>query len=1514
MKRAIKWIFVILLTPIILIVLLAVSLYLPPVQNWAVDKVAEYASEETGYDISVDHVCLVWPLNLGVDGVLVVKPNDVHSKLKKAQSQPGDTIVGIEHLVADVKLWPLFDSQVQIDEFKLQGVKLNTTDFIPQAIVKGLLKELTLQSHSIHLDKELARLDDVFFANAILDIALQDTVVEDTTTSEPLKWQINLDRLRGQNSHVTLHMPGDTLQIGIKIGDLIAENGHFDLFKALYEVGRFDLKNSGATYDNNFEPHKPLFKLAENGGSSEGFDANHIALNDIKLAVDSVFFCDPDVRLNVKELSFAEQSGLALERMTARLYVNTTAFNAENPGVIDAKVDATLAKTSPLPAPLNLICNAHGNLQRVNISKLGIGMPGAFTVEGSGFASNPLDFDHLISQIHLDAKTHNMSFVKSMMPREYAKIINIPALSLQSDIDIKGHDYAVVFDMKEGKGRVNGKGRYNLDSNVYDVTLFAKGFNASHFYKGLDIGPLTADASIKGRGFNMQSAATSLLANARVKQFSFAGYDLSGISFDAKLNRGKIKADVDARNRYIEGVMTVEALMALNPIRGTLAGEIYKADLYGLGFTDQPMTVSVCAHVDLESDLNENHRLQALLGDITIIDSVKTYRPDDIVADLFTKRDTTHAIMDCGDFHLNADANGGYKYLMTVSDRILKETDRQWEGRIIDEHSLRATLPTGHVYLSSGKNNPVARAIQYFDTNFNNIYVDLTSSPELGLNGEMYIDTLISNDIQLDRIELKLKSDEQTINYDLLVRNGEDNPQYTFAANMKGSVLPNGVSAWLGLDDAKGERGVELSMAAKMEEEGIRLAFDKKSQILGYKKFKVNSDNYAFFSNNMRLSADMKLQSSDGMGIQISTDDENADALQDITFSLHKFEIQDLLSVLPYTPDLSGTLNGDFHAIITPENLSISSDVALNNLVLEKSPIGNISSEFVYMPQEDGSHRIDGIIYKEGEEVGALVGEYLPEGDGIVDAMFNMNRFPLDIANGFIPNQIIGLKGEGVGELEVKGPLSRIIVNGTINLHDASLVSIPYGVKMRFDDTPVRIDDSRLVLNNFAMYANNDQPLRCNGYVDFANLEHIRTDITMKARDFLLVDAKETRRSEAYGKAYVNFDARMSGEVTNLVVRGNIDVLSKTDLYYILRDSPITTDNRLKELVTFTDFEEEMPIVTEKPTVAGLYVDMTANVADGSHVKCWLNTNHSNYVDILAGGNLRMIMHDDDIDVVGRCTISEGEMKYSMPIIPLKTFKIKQGSYIEFTGDMMNPRLNITATETNKTTVNIDGVNQSVAFDCGVIISKTLNDMGLEFTIDAPENQTVSDELKVKSIEERGKLAVTMLTTGMYLSEDNTSSFTMNNALTSFLQSEINQLAGSALRTLDLSVGLEKSTDENGQMHTDYSFKFAKRFWNNRFSISVGGKISTGPDVTGQNSTFFDNIEMQYRLSDTSNQYLQVFYKKAVYDFLEGYVGQYGAGYIWKRNLQSLKDIFRTPKIGKITTDTPNVSSENEEQ
>jgi hypothetical protein len=560
----------------------------------------------------------------------------------------------------------------------------------------------------------------------------------------------------------------------------------------------------------------------------------------------------------------------------------------------------------------------------------------------------------------------------------------------------------------------------------------------------------------------------------------------------------------------------------------------------------------------------------------------------------------------------------------------------------------------------------------------------------------------------------------------------------------------------------------------------------------------------------------------------------------------------------------------------------------------EGTRLGNLSSELVYLEKGDDAHAIEARILKDDEEVGLLSGTYYNKDDGALDATFTMQQFPLNIIDGFIPGQLIGLEGKAEGELAVKGPVSKPQVDGEVYLDSSYLVSEPYGIRMRFDNDPVRIVGSHLLLENFSLYAYNDNPLTMSGDVDFSDLDKMSMNVRMRARDFMLINAKRNPRSEAFGKAYVNFFGSMRGLLDDLKMRGRLEVLGSTDLAYILRDSPLTTDNQLDELVKFTDFSDTTETVVIRPQLSGLNMDMTIDVSQGAHVIAYLNTDQSNYVDLMGGGTLRMRYSPaENLRLTGRYTLNNGEMKYSLPVIPLKTFAIQNGSYIEFTGDVMNPTLNITATERVKAPVaNGEGTGRSVVFDCGVVITKTLNDMGLEFTLDAPEDMEIHGNLLSMGSEQRGKLAVTMLTTGMYLDDSNTSSFTMNSALSAFLNSEINSITGNALRTLDLSIGMDNTTDATGAMHTDYSFKFSKRLWNNRLRVIIGGKVSSGNEVAERNNSFLDNVSLEYRLDNTANKYISLFYQNNKYDWLDGYTQMFGGGFIWRRTLNSFWEIF----------------------
>ena len=1512
MKKLFWWIFVVLLSPVLLFVVLTVLLYLPPVQNWAVDKVTAIASEKTGMDISVGHVDLSFPLDLSIDNFRVL--------------QKPDTLADVERMVVDVQLLPLLDSKVVINELEVSNTRLNTLDMVAAAKVKGHFSRLFMASKGIDLDQGVVELNGSRLEDAFFDIQMADSVPEDTTTSEPTLWKIYVDSITIDRSDIVFHMPGDTMSVAAHIGNLTAREALIDLGDQTYTVASADWVNGAVKYDQNFQPR------------IEGLDFNHIDLSDIHIGIDSIYFHDPTLRMYMRQVALKEKSGFSVTNLSGPIAMEDGAIKLPkfrlstpysdidveldmplslmepvDPGKMRLKMNATLGKQdimpflSDMPAamrqrwpeyPLTVSGLLKGNMQHMDFHDLEVSLPTAFHATATGFAANLDTPDKLRADVQFKANTQNLGFVMAMLPRDMQRDYRIPPLSAQGRVKADGQQYFADITAHEGKGMVKAKGSFHATAMRYDADVQIRNLNVHHFMPRDSIYTVSADITAKGQGTDFFSPRTSLVADAKIHHIGYGKLNIDNVTAHALVGDGKAHANLISRNLLLKGAVNFDALLSTTRFDGTLSTDFQELDLYEMGVTPDPLTIGMCGHFDINSDLKLTHQVTGVVNDLTISDSSHIYRPSDVDLLLKTTPDTTYLRTQSGDFVIKLDASGNYEQLLNqftiLSDSAMAQLDR----KTIDQPALRKLLPTMRMTLESQRENPVATFLKASaDVDFKDMLFDLSTSAAEGVNGRGYIHSLTVSDIRLDTINFSLIQRKERLSFGGQVRNNKKNPQFVFNALFDGILQERGATLGVRYFDAENKLGARIGAQAEVVDGGINLRLMPDRPTLGYKEFALNKDNYVFLGSSGKIKAKVDLRADDGMGIRLYSEESDPDALQDLTLSLHKFNLEEITSVIPYAPRMSGMLNGDYHVIQDANGqFSVAGDMGVQNMTYERCPIGNISTELVYLQKENDAHAVEARLMMDDNEIGLLTGTYYNEGEGSLDATLQLEHLPLNIVNGFVPDQLCGLQGYGEGTLTLQGTLSRPEVNGEVYLSNSYLESIPYGVKLRFDDDPVRIQHSNLLFENFTVYAYNNNPLNVQGNVNFSDLERIMVNLRMQASNFQIIGVKEHTKSVAYGKAFVNVFAMMNGPLDNINMRGRLDVLGTTDMGYILRDTPITTDNQLDDLVKFTDFSDTTQTAVSRPPINGFRMDMTLNVSNGAHIMAYMNADHSNYIDLMGGGNLRMLYSPaDNLQLTGRYTLSNGEMKYALPIIPLKTFHIQDGSYIEFTGEPMNPTLNITAIEHTKATVTGgNGVGRSVNFDCGVSITRTLNDMGLEFTLDAPEDMQLHSELQAMGREQRGKLAVTMLTTGMYLADGNTKPFSMNSALSSFLSSEISNLTGNALRTLDLSFGLDNSTDATGQTHTNYSFKFAKRFLNNRLKLAIGGKVTTGNELPGgRNNSFFDNVSLEYRLDDTANKYLNLFFENNSYDWLDGYTQKYGGGFIWRRTLQNFTDIFR---------------------
>ena len=1518
MKKALWWILGLLLSPVLLFLLLTVLLYLPPVQNWAVDKVAEIASEKTGMQITVGHVRLAFPLDLSIE--------------QFQMRQEADTIADMERLVVDVQLLPLFSHTVVINELEITNTSLNTAELVKAARVKGRFSRLFVSSKGIDLDKQTVEANGTRLEDAHLDIQLNDSVPEDTTTSENL-WKIHIDKAAILRSDVTLHMPGDTMSVSTHLGALIVSEALVDLGTQTYTVGSVEWGNGRVQYDKNYEPR------------IEGLDFNHIDFDHIQLAIDSIYYHDPTLRLHLRQMALRERSGLQITNLTGPVVMENGSlslpkFRLTTPeSDIDVELDMPLSlmdknNTDPLRLRLNAQLGRedvmrfmgtmpssfrdgwphypltvrgliNGNMQQMDFQDVEVSLPTAFQATASGFAANVDDPKQLRADVQFRLATQNLGMVTGMLPRDIQRNYHIPPLTAQGRVKANGEQYSADVTVNEGKGTVKAVGSFDTRFMRYDANLSVRDLNIHHFMPRDSIYTVSVDITAKGQGTDFLSPRTSLQADGRVHHLRYGSWNLDKITASARLSKGHALIDFVSDNALIKGRVSMDALMDTKRLIANMSTDVDHVDLYRMQVVGAPLTLGLCGSFDVNSDMKLNHYLSGLISDITVRDSVKSRRTEFIGIHARTDHDTTLLRAQSGDFIVKLDVSGDYvrltKQLSILGDSVMAQFDR----KTIDQPALRSLLPNMKLYVESKQDNPIAAVLKTGEgIDFKDLQLTMNTSPTDGINGNGYIHSLVVKDVRLDTINFRLTQRKEMLSFGGQIRNNKKNPQFVFNALFDGILQERGATFGVRYYDAANKLGARIGAQAEVVDSGLVFHLLPERPTVGYKEFALNQDNFVFLGADKKVRANVLLRADDGMGLRIYSENSDPTALQDMTVTLHQINLEEVTSVIPYAPRMSGLLNGDFHVVQEASGqLSVVSDMAVRNMFYEHSPIGNVSTEIVYLQKEDDAHAVEARLLKDDVEVGLLAGTYYNAGEGSLDAKLKLQRLPLSIVNGFVPDQLCGLHGYGDGELTVQGPLSAPSVNGEIFLDSSYVESVPYGITLRFDNDPIRIQDSNLLFENFNVYSINENPLNITGSVNFRNTDRIMTDLRMRAKNFQLIGTKERNNSVAFGKAFVDIYARVQGPLDNLNMRGRLNVLASTDVGYILRDSPLTTDNQMESLVKFTDFTDTTTTVVERPKLTGFRMDMTVDVSKGAHVMAYLNSDHSNYIDLLGGGTLRMLYTPaDNLRLTGRYTLSNGEMKYSLPVIPLKTFTIQDGSYVEFTGEPMNPTLNITATERTKATVtNASGVGRSVDFDCGVIITKTLNDMGLEFTLDAPEDMQLHSELMAMSVEQRGKLAVTMLTTGMYLADGNTGSFSMNSALSSFLSSEISSLTGNALRTLDLSFGMDKTTDASGMSHTDYSFKFAKRFMNNRLKVAVGGKVSTGAELQQRNNSFFDNVSFEYRLDNTANKYLNFYFQNNSYDWLDGYTQKYGGGFLWRRSMQKFTDIFRFKEPQRTT-------------
>lgn len=1534
MKRLIlflKWTGGIIVSFILLITVLACLLYIPAVQNFVVGKVAAYASEKTGMQISMKRITLVFPLDLKLEGAQAIRGRD--------------TLFIAKDFIATVKLKPLFKSQVVLDRARLVDAQVNTLDFIKSCRVSGKVGDLAITARNVSLKEEAAVINNVSLKNASLQVHMNDSVPPDTAPSKPVYWRILAEKVSVENTSLLyVAPPSQKMKVGGVLQQVELRNGYFDLGKELYQVASVRIDSAAVNYDGDLK--RPLVK---------GLDPMHIGIKQLCARVDSIENRGMKTHAIIRHLSLKERCGLNVMEGSGRfamdsLYLhlpdfrlitddsqvnvkanlNWDAFTPGRSAHMWGRLFATIGKQdilklagSRLPSeisryipnvPMTIRAGIDGNISSINIAGLQASLPGMFWLQGSGQVNQAMNEKRRNGQLNLNLNLQNISFFTKQLHLTGVKIPkNIRA---KGQVTFNGARYGADLKLAENGSRVDLKGTCDLDRETYNAKMQISNLQLQHFLGNDSLRTLSGDIDLRGHGFNPMSPKCIVYSKADVRQFDYGKYTFRGFNWNASLQNGHLKMDLKVNNDYLLLGSHISGHLQKNRLYTRLHLNVVKADLQKLHLQKKEFKIGGTFDIDLTTDMKERHLVRAALYDTHIQVPQGTFYPLDWNFTAFTRPDSAFADVAAGDLHMRLQSHNSFTELLEKFKVFSEKFSKMTSDKALDQKALKVCLPEMALDITSGKKNPLNRLLRLQGgIDYDTLVAHVRTSAEKGIFTNAHVYNSLVKEVQLDTIRFAIREDTAGIvNAYAQVKNGPKNKQYVFNALLKSRLNEKGMDVGLLFFDKDKVKGVDAGFNINFMDEGWMIHALKENPILAYQTFSVNDDNYIYIDKDNRVTANMKLVSDKGMGLSLYST-PNSDAQQDLTLSMHQVDLAPMLSTLPYLPRMSGILEGDVRFVQKDKIPSVTSELSVNNFVYEGNKMGDVGASLAYMPREDGTHVVNGEITRNDETVLTLQGGYNPKDKGLLDADLDFVDFPLDMVNGFIPDQLTSFQGHAKGSLSLKGSPDNPTVNGKLNMEGVKMQSALLSLNYKIDDQAISIEDNVLSLDEVKMYGPGKEPMVVNGTVDFKDKTEIKPNLTFRARNFTVLNAKRTLATMLYGKAYVNMFSRVTGSFNNLSVRGGIQVLGNTDITYVLQDTPLTVEDRLSDIVTFKDFNEVKKVrpaspadsIQQKQTkqFTGVNMNMSLSIEQGAQIKCNLSANQESYVNLEGGGDLTMkYTSESGLRLAGRYMLNNGEMKYELPVIPLKTFTIASGSYVEFFGDPMNPRLNITATERTRALVGGKGENQrSVNFDVGVVISQTLEKMGLQFTLDAPDDASIQQELSAMTAEERGKLAVTMLSTGMYLGSGN--GFDINNAMNVFLQSEISKITGSALKTVDLSLGMDNAKDETGATRTDYSFKFSKRFWGNRLIVNIGGTVSSGNNATTNNEqSLINDVSIEYRLDNSGTRYVRLYHYVKYDDLLDGNVQVTGAGFVLRKKMTKFGElfIFRNKKQQPVPT------------
>lgn len=1568
---------------VLLALLLPATLYVPWVQNVVKDFACEYASRKTGMQIGVDRILLKFPIDLSVDGVLVI---DEHK----------DTMVNAENLTARLAVRPLFDKVVSMDHARLSRGYYQMVSEDSSMLLKANVDQCLVSGVNVNLDKNEVLLLDGKLTGGNVRLSYLPYKVkakEDTTQSAP--WHIKATKLTLSNVRYTMDMMPIIDKLSVLVGNAELRDGDVDMKRHSVEVGSLAVDSLNCDYRYPSErvaarysaahPLPPdtlasaskdtatwqvkcktlrltnsdaVYALSGVKPRSKGLDMSYMALSGVNFEVDGLYNRGMEVDVPLKSLSAKERCGIELRSASGHFGMNEEQMRVDNfelstmlskmrlnaqvdndflagkpTGHVRVETDSKIAlqevlkafpeyrsmlKMVPMNHPVELRGSVSGNAKSLALRDVTAQMKRYAKVNVSGVVRNPMDAKRVAGDVRFDARFDNINFIKpTLMDKAMCRQVNLPPMTVKGDARFGGDTYSGNLDMRLATGRMVGNGRFSGKSMDYGVDLTFNHFPVKAILPLAGVGDITAHIKAHGHGFDFASPKTAIDGNVDLASVKYFGDTYQNVNAAVKLNGGNFAATLNSANSGCDLAVDCKGSLGKDRYVFDAAGKISDLDLQKFKLYD-----GVCrgrGNFEVSGDLNM--KTQECDAALSLTDLKWQLDSDMLVTDkldgAFASTDST-VTLDFNNEQTSLAFNSAFgpKELIKSFKSSADIALAQYGKRSLNIDTLQDALPPFELKLTVGPDGLVPRYLEKYDIDFRNIDCEIRNDSNIYIDGR--VNSLSYGETAIDTITVHASEWNRCLRFDAHMGNRPGTWDEFASVDIKGGVIRSTLDMLVSQRNIRNETGYRVGVNATLTDSAVNARFFPKNPVIGYRKWSVNDSNYVSLNYKRReLLANLQLQT-DSSKVSLLSNAVEADGKSDVQLKIDNLKVEEWLKFFPFAPEVSGSLNANMNVAYDGKNIWGDGTASLKNFIYERQRVGDIDlAANLSVDPSTSSTNLKADVDLDGSKVAFAYGSLNDSTKkNPFDVSLKLDRFPLAKVTPFIPGNMVWLRGYLNGDLAVTGSMSKPVYNGYVTPDSANIYIPRYGSQMKLTETRIPVDSGVVKFKDFGIVGINNRQVTVNGSVDISDMNNMVIKLGLAGSNVQFIGSTQQRYSDVFGKGFVDLTCSVDGRGSFMSVNADVALRSGSNLTYVLNEDVGSIGTGAdRSMVTFVNMNDSTQKVDSLMTSANGYamnIAANLNVQQGAVLNAYLSADGKDRVTINGSGRLRYTLDFAGKDnLVGRYTIESGSVRYSPPIISQKIFDFESGSSVVWSGDMMNPQLNVSATQHTKTTVTgSDNGSRLVDFLVTAKLGNSLNNVDLSFDLSTDNDISVENELQSMTAQQRSTAAINLLLYGTYsgVSGNGAPGLSSTGALYSFLQSQINSWAASTLKGVDLTFGInsyQDGSDGHSQNETSYSYRLSKSLFNDRFKIVVGGEYST--DATSEqnfSNNLVNDISFEYYLNKSGTKYLRLFRHTGYESVLEGEITEMGIAYVLKRKVSDLRHLFRYKSKERMLRDS----------